>query len=132
MDLANEVDKNYDLATNVSGCFHFVKKKLTSVPKIEIDWLTTRNHSTALYAVLVIRRLPPPAPPARPLSRPSARTLAARPIIARRSRDYRLVNTVNLNVTGWDNFSGHLHYPAIGFLVVDCLLIALPPIPGAN
>jgi len=73
-----------------------------------------------------------PLPRARPLSRPSARTLAARPIVARRSRDYRLVNTVNLNVTGWDNFSGHLHYPAIGFLVVDCLLIALPPIPGAN
>ena len=52
-----------------------------------------------------------PLPRARPLSRPSARTLAARPIVARRSRDYRLVNTVNLNVTGWDNFSGHLHYP---------------------
>ena len=45
-----------------------------------------------------------PLPRARPLSRPSARTLAARPIVARRSRDYRLVNTVNLNVTGWDNF----------------------------
>lgn len=44
MDLANEAEKNCDFATNVSGCFHFVKKKLISVPKIEIDWRTTRNH----------------------------------------------------------------------------------------
>jgi hypothetical protein len=37
MDLANEADANYDFASNISGRFHFVKKKLSSVPKIEID-----------------------------------------------------------------------------------------------
>jgi hypothetical protein len=37
MGLGDEADKDC-FATNISGCFHFVKK-LTSVPKIEVDRL---------------------------------------------------------------------------------------------
>jgi len=35
----------------------------------------------------------------------------ARRSYARRSRDYRFVNSVNSSVTGWPNFSRSLHYP---------------------
>jgi len=66
MDLANEADKDCDFATNISGCFHFVKKKLTSVPKIEmIDYTSPppsarrtsvrRSRSSSLRTSLVDR-----------------------------------------------------------------------------
>jgi len=69
MDLANEADKDCDFATNISGCFHFVKKKLTSVPKIEMIDYTS-----------------PPRPPA---ARPYVARV--RPLSARRSSIVRMI-----------------------------------------
>jgi len=54
MDLANEADKDCDFATNISGCSHFVKKKLTSVPKIEmIDYTSPPRPLSARRSSIV-------------------------------------------------------------------------------
>jgi len=97
MDLANEADKDCDFATNISGCFHFVKKKLTSVPKIEMIDYTS-----------------PPRPPA---ARPYVARV--RPLSARRSSIVRMITDQLMPFTrtlrGGDNFSRAIHYPVERF-----------------
>ena len=95
MGLANEADKDCDFANNISGCFHFVKKKLTSVPKIEmID-----------YTPPPLPRTPPARTPlaARRSSARSPRAHVCTPFAFSARRSSHAINMVLAQTRWWVN-----------------------------